>query len=52
MYRGVGKAGGVGGGLAVTGAPNVAVFLIVALGLVVAGAWIVRTEMVLRKNDR
>jgi hypothetical protein len=52
MYRTVGKAGGVGGGLAVTGAPNVAVFLVVALALVVAGAWIVRTEMVLRHTDR
>ncbi|HEV2636227.1 MAG TPA: hypothetical protein VGX23_13825 [Actinocrinis sp.] len=51
MYRTVGKTGGLGG-LAVTGAPNVAVFLVVACALVVAGAWIVRTEMVLRKSGR
>jgi hypothetical protein len=52
MYRGVGKAGGAGGALAVTGAPNIAVYLAVALGLFVVGACIWRTEMVLRKSDR
>jgi hypothetical protein len=51
MYRTVGKGVGAGG-LAVTGAPNIAVFMVVALALVVVGAWIVRTEMVLRKTDR
>lgn len=52
MYRGIGKAGGIGGGLAVTGAPNVAVFLALALGLVVTGACLLRSELVLRKSSR
>jgi len=52
MYRGIGKAGGIGGGLAMTGAPNVAVFLAVGLGLVVVGVCFVRSELVLRKSSR
>jgi hypothetical protein len=52
MYRGIGKAGGLGGGLAMTGAPNVAVFLAVALGFLVVGACLARSELVLRKSSR
>ena len=52
MYRGIGKAGGVGGGLAATGTPHVALFLALALGFVVAGVCLLRSELVLRKSSR
>jgi hypothetical protein len=52
MYRGIGKAGGLGGALAMTGTPNIAVFLAVALGFVVVGVCLVRSELVLRKSSR
>jgi hypothetical protein len=52
MYRGIGKAGGVGGSLAATGAPNMAVFLAAALGVIVAGVCLLRAGTVLRKPKR
>ena len=52
MYRGLGKAGGLGGGLAATGAPNFAVMLAIALGCLVVGVCLARTELVLRKSGR
>jgi len=52
MYRGIGKAGGLGGGLAMTGAPHLAVFLVAALGFIVVGVCLVRSELVLRKSSR
>ena len=52
MYRGIGKAGGLGGTLAMTGAPNVAVFLAIALGFIVVGLCLLRSELVLRKSSR
>ncbi|HEV2344305.1 MAG TPA: hypothetical protein VGS97_09450 [Actinocrinis sp.] len=52
MYRSLGNAGGAGGALAVTGAPNVAVFLAVALALVVTGACLLRNATVLQRPGR
>ncbi len=52
MYRGWGKAGGAGAGLAATGAPYVAVYVGLALALVVIGACVLRGEILLRQPDR
>ncbi len=52
MYRGLGNAGGAGGALAVTGAPNLAVFFAVALALVVTGALVLRNVTVLQRRER
>lgn len=52
MYRSLGKAGGLGGGLAATGAPNVALTVAVALACVVVGVCLLRTAMMRRQVGR
>lgn len=52
MYRWWGKAGGAGAGLAATGAPYVAVYVGLALALIVLGACVLRGEVLLRKSQR
>ena len=50
MYRSVGKAGGIGGSLAATGTPNLAVMLAIVLALVVTGACVLRSATILQRQ--